>query len=107
MRGRLNQDHFERRPDARLEQVAAVRRPVSFSDDNVRVHFGLSLIEGNVADERENLDLLREWDLFIILPRAIEIPQRDGAERADGGEVAAGQSLSLREIRQPRHYLVV
>jgi hypothetical protein len=44
MRGRFGQDHFEPRPDARFEQVAAVRRPVGFSDDDVRVDFRLALV---------------------------------------------------------------
>jgi hypothetical protein len=72
----------------------------------VRVNFRLALIERDVADKRENLDLLGERNPFVIFPRAIEITQRDVAERADGGEVAAGQSLSLRKIRQPRHHFV-
>jgi hypothetical protein len=79
MLGRFDQDHFERRPDARFEQVAAVRRAVGLSDDNVRVDFRLTLIERDVADERESFDLIGERNCFVVFPLAVEIPQRDVA----------------------------
>src|SRR5512135_357372 len=53
---RLDEYHLERRPDVRLDQVAARRRAVRPADDNMGVDRRLVVLQRDVAEEREDLD---------------------------------------------------
>jgi hypothetical protein len=53
--------------------MAAVRRSVSFTHNHVSVNIRLPVFQGNVTDERKDLDLIVDWDLFVCLLAPIEI----------------------------------
>ena len=42
--GRLDEHHFQGRPHMRLDEMAAVCRPVRFADNHVRVHLWFALV---------------------------------------------------------------
>ena len=51
MRRRLDEHDFERGADARLDQMAAMRRSVAFADDHVHVQLRPFVAERDVADQ--------------------------------------------------------
>ena len=62
---------FERRAHVRLQQVAAMCRPVSSPDDQMRMNDRLAVLERDISDERQNLKLLlklRRCLVFLRLP---------------------------------------
>jgi hypothetical protein len=69
----LGQDNLERWPYAGLQKMAALRRSVSFTHNHVSVNIRLPVFQGNVTDERKDLDLIVDWDLFVCLLAPIEI----------------------------------
>src|SRR5690348_8199219 len=83
---RLREDHFQRGPHLRREQVPAARGTVLAAEHDVGVHARLVALEGEVAEEREHLDLLAHLDAVVVLVLPVEIAERRLLERADGAE---------------------
>src|SRR5438132_3109784 len=54
---RFRHDDLQRRPHGRFDEMAAMRGRVRFADDDVRVNLRLVVLDGDVANQREDLDL--------------------------------------------------
>jgi hypothetical protein len=65
----LGQNQFARRTRASLEEVPTVGRPVGASYYDVRMHLWLSVVEGDVANERKQFHLFVENAGWIVLFR--------------------------------------
>ena len=85
----------------RLKEMAPVGRPICFADNHVRMHLGLALVEGNIAHQRQDYDLLGERDAFVILLFPIEIAHNDIAEGAESREVATVEMLVPGKVEKP------
>jgi monofunctional biosynthetic peptidoglycan transglycosylase len=104
---RLHEDHLERRPHPPHEQMSAPRRAVGETDDHVRVHVRrLRGVQRDVAEQREDFDLLWHQDPLVVLPLRLEVAELRLAEGADRGEVRGAQTLLPGEQRQPGHHFV-
>jgi hypothetical protein len=77
--GRLFGDNLECGPYVCREKMTAARTTVPSADDDVRVHLRLAVLLGDVAEEREYLDLLRERNLEVVLLLAVEVAELDVA----------------------------
>lgn len=106
MRWRFDEQHFERRPNMPLEEVAAARASVGATHHDVRVHRWLSLVDHNVANERQDFHLLYDRDPLVLLGRPVEVAQRHIAIRADSGEPGCAHVVFLGERRQSDHDLI-
>ena len=82
-----------RREHPSLEQVAAACRPVLQAEHDVRVQDGAVLALGDIADQREQLALLRHLDTAVVLGRAVEPADGGVLEGADGGDLRGFQIL--------------
>src|SRR5947207_13355061 len=102
MARRLGEHHLQRRPHARLQQMAAARLAVGTADDDVRVDFRLATVQRDVPDQREDLDLLAQRDPLVVARLAIEIAEGHPAEGAAGGAVRAAEPPSSPDTRRSR-----
>jgi hypothetical protein len=65
----LRQNQFAGRTHASLKEVTTMGSPVGASHYDVRVHLRLSILEGDVANEREQFQLFAENAGWIVLFR--------------------------------------
>src|SRR6185312_15265876 len=105
---RLGDHHLERRADMRLDEMAAQRRAVGASEDDMRMDHRLTRLFalGDVADQRDDLDLLGHRVAAILLALPVEEAQHRVAQGADAGEVRGIEMLLAREGEKTRHDLV-
>src|SRR5271167_773758 len=97
----LGQNQFASWTHASLKQVTTVGGTVEPSHYHVRVHLRLSVLEGDVADERKQFHLFVEnagWIILFRLP--VEPTQLRVRKRADGFKATSPQTLVLRELLQ-------
>jgi hypothetical protein len=107
MTGRLRDDDFERGANGAFNEVAAVRCGIRLSENNVRVHGRSTLLERDVADHREDLNLLVDPNVTVLLGGPLEVGYYGARERADGGEVTRSYSICVGERRESRHGFIV
>ena len=50
----------------RLDEMAAVCRPVRFADNHVRVHLWFALVKRNITHQRQDFDLLGKRNALVI-----------------------------------------
>lgn len=87
VRGRFRNDEFDDGPYGGLQHVTTESSGVSARDDHVRVQAGQAfLVEGDIAEQTDDLDLLVEGYLLIFLFLPVEIPEYDPAQSAEPGE---------------------
>ena len=67
--------------------MASKSRPIEAADYDMGVHFWLLSLQGDVAREGENLDLLVDAEALILPPLDVEVAEDPGAQGADSGEV--------------------
>src|SRR5690242_1474557 len=78
---RFDDDDLEGGADGAFHEVTAAGGAVGAADDDVDVDLGLSLlVEGDVADEGEDLDLLVDRDLLVLLALPVEVAEGGAAE---------------------------
>ena len=66
--------------------------PASY--DQMRMHLGLTVLQGDVSNEREELDLFLKLDhCLILLGLPVKPAEFDIAQGTDRLETAAGQML--------------
>src|SRR5918993_5765068 len=105
MPGRFDDDHLQRRPDVRVEQVTAVCTPIRFADNDMRVQLRMSLIVlRDVSDKRDQFHLLAHWDFLVFLLVEFEEPQRGSFKRTNGRQVRADETLFGGESQQARYH---
>ena len=63
--------------------MASKSRPIEAADYDMGVHFWLLSIQGDVAREGENLDLLVDAEALILPPLDVEVAEDPGAQGAD------------------------
>lgn len=96
--GTFGEDDLAGGADVGFLEVSPVGGAVGAADDDVGVDLRLSLFEGDVSDEGEELDLLVEGDDgFVLFSLPVEPAETDRGERADGFEAAAGEALFFGE----------
>jgi hypothetical protein len=83
-----------------FDEVAGVGTSVGVADDEVGVDLRFAVLDGDVAGERRNLDLLVDRDWLVLLPLPVEVAERDVAEGADAGEVSGGELVLACESLQ-------
>src|SRR5579884_2125272 len=86
--------------------MTAVCGAIRLSNDDMRMNFGLTPIERNIADEREHLYLFGDRNAFVVLFVPIEIAERHFLKGSDCGEMAGAQPLFLGEGSQSRRHFV-
>jgi hypothetical protein len=96
--GRLDEHHFQGRPHMRLDEMAAVCRPVRFADTHVRVPLWFALSERNITHQRQDFDLLGKRNALVILFFLVEIAHGDIAEGTDSREVATIEMMILGKV---------
>src|SRR5579871_436419 len=107
MAGRFDQCQLQRRADVGFQQMPAPGSAVRFAEDYVGMDLGRALlVQGDVADQRYDLDLLVDRNRLILLPVPLEVAQGGILERADSREMAAAQAVAPRELFQDLHDLV-
>src|SRR5438093_1938552 len=90
-----------------FQQVAAQRRAVRLAEDHVRMNLGLPALSlRNVADQRNDLDLLADGNPLVVLLRPVEVAERHVLEGADGSEVTATELMVAGERLEVTHDLV-
>jgi hypothetical protein len=98
VRRRLGDDHFERRPHASTQEMAAMCRSVGLADDDMRVHLRLITGARDVPEKREHFDLLGNRNLPVILCPAIEYPSvtvlNAPMAESDAAEIACARANS-------------
>src|ERR1700690_2370802 len=95
----LAQNQFAGRTHASLKEVPPVGGPVRAPNYHVRMHPWLSVLEGDVTNERKQFHLFVENAGWIVLFRfPVEPTQLRVRKRADGFKATARQSLVLREL---------
>lgn len=105
--GALRKDDFAGGADDGLLEMSAVGGAVAAADDDVGVDLGLSVVEGDVSEEGEQLDLLVEVHGGLVLLRfPVEPGEADGREGSDGVEAAAGEAMGLGKLLQLRGELL-
>jgi hypothetical protein len=57
MNWHFGRNHFQRRPDSALKEIASVRGPIWLADDHVRMQSWLAVLLHNVAAKRKDLNL--------------------------------------------------
>src|SRR5438874_7076487 len=67
MDGRFRYDDFQSRADTCFDEVTAVRRAVSFAEDDMRMDFPLIAVHRDISDHREDFDLLVNPDVLVPL----------------------------------------
>jgi hypothetical protein len=91
--GRLGQNDFKRWPHPGLQDMPSVRRPIRFTNYDMRVYLRRAVFQSNIADQRKDLHLLFDRYLLIVSFIAIEITEHHTAKRADGREMARAKLL--------------
>src|SRR4029079_12419920 len=100
-------DHdLQRRSHVCLYEVTAVRCRVGLSDDNVRMDLLPVTVERHVAEQRQDFDLLVDWDISIVLRRPVKKCDNDARKSTDGAELAGLEPLFQREAPERRHHLI-
>src|ERR1017187_2780606 len=95
----LCQYQFAGRAHPSIKEVTTVGATVGASHYRARVHLRLSVLEGDVTNERKQFHLFVENEGWIVLFRfPVEPPQLRVRKRADGFKATARQSLVLREL---------
>ena len=90
----LCQHHFARRPNASSQQVSTMRRPIAPADHGVGMNLGLTILRGNVADQRKQLDLLiQRYARFVLLRFPVEPCEPHGRKCAHGLEACRSKLL--------------
>lgn len=90
----------------RGKEMSAARRPVGHADDDMRVDMWCAVFQRDIADQGQNFNLLVDLNLSIVLSLSVEIAEGRVAESADGGEMAAADTLLFREIGQSRRKFI-
>ncbi len=85
---RLHDEHLQRRPHVSFEQMAAQRCSIGCRHDGVGVQLRFFLVKGDIARERDDLDLLFDRYPYIVLAVDVEEAERGSAECTDGCEVS-------------------
>src|SRR5205823_247127 len=86
MRWGLRQDDFEGWAHMAFEEMTADDAAVELPEHGMDVQDRLAVRFGDIADQRQNLDLLIDRDALIVLCRPIEIADDGTLERADRGQ---------------------
>lgn len=88
--------------------MAAVCSTVFLADYGMRVHSRLSVLQGDVANERQKFHLFVERDRWFILLALPAVPaQAQRRERANGFKACGRQPFLLREFKQPFRQFVI
>ena len=96
MSGRLGEDDLERRPHARLEKMPAARAAVAASQDDVGVHLLVAtVLNRDVADQREHLDLLLDRSALVVFSLPVEVAEQRTLEGSD-------RAVTMRDDRRGR-----
>jgi hypothetical protein len=85
---RLCQHDFERWSYSSLDEMPAASAAILLTQHNVHMNIWLSLVQGNVTDQGEDLNLLMNRNVCIILLLSVKVAEYDIFEGADGGKVA-------------------
>ena len=83
-----------------------MRRPVAFTDDDVRVNLRLAVFRRNVADERKHLDLFVYRNVNILLCIQIEVTERRPRKRAQRRKMCGVKPRLLSELFKPGNHFV-
>src|SRR5689334_2017834 len=82
--------------------MPSMGRPIRFTDDHVCVNIRHFVLERNITGERQDFDLLVDWNLFIFLSFRLEETKNNIIERADRGEMARQHMLLCRKLLKVR-----
>src|ERR1700733_7755272 len=86
--------------------MASTRGAVWAPHHHVRVDYGPSLVECDVATHPDQFMLTIDGDLLVHFALGIEPAHRGVIERSDGGEMRAGDVIFLSKLLQPGINLV-
>jgi hypothetical protein len=89
-----------------FEEMSTARRAVGAAKHRVGVHLRLTLIEGDVPDERQYLHLLIDWNILILLLLDVEETEQRATEGAERREVAGIETVVFGKGSQPGDHLV-
>src|ERR1700685_3114893 len=98
--------HFQRRRYVRVENMAGTSCSVWTPHHHVRMNYGLSLIESDIAAHRDHFVLTVDGNLLVHLALGIEPSQRRSIQRSDSGEMSARNVVFLRKLQQSGKGLV-
>src|SRR5271167_2390349 len=107
MKRTLGQNQFARRTHASLKKVPTAPGSIRASYYHVGMHLRLSVLEGDIANERKQFHLFGEnagWIVLFRLP--VEPTQLRVRKSADGFEATSRQTLCPRELLQRARDLV-
>jgi hypothetical protein len=85
-----------------VEKMTALHCSVCVPNHHMRVNYGLSLIERDVAAHPNDLALTFNGNLFVHFALGIEPPQCCSIHRTSSGEVRTCNVVLFRELLQPR-----
>jgi hypothetical protein len=95
---RVLDDQLERRPYGRVEQVAAADRRIATAHNDVGVYHRLVVLQRDIADERQELDLLADLVALVALALSVEVTERDRLERADAAQARRTDGVGFQEL---------
>src|SRR5438045_9544292 len=98
VRWRLRQDDFEGWAHIAFEEMPADDAAVGLPEHGVDVQDRLAVRFGDIADQRQHLDLLIDRDALIVLLVPIEIADDGTLERADRGQPRGINLLLAHEL---------
>src|SRR4030095_15209457 len=86
--------------------MTAVSGAVSLADHDVSVDLRTPVFEGDIANERENFDLLFYRNLFVFFCVPIEIAEHDVAKCTDGCKMTGAKVVLLGKGSQLSNELI-
>src|SRR5262249_24031415 len=81
------EDDLEGGPDVGVLEMAADRGAAGVAEHDVHVRDRLLVGRGQVAEERQHLDLVVHLDRKVLAPVAIELAERGALETTDAGDL--------------------
>ena len=102
MSWRLGNEDSEGWSHQTFDEVPSMSCCVRFPQNDVCVHLRFALLDGHIADERQDFDLLVDRYLAVLFRWPVEVRHHCVQERSNGGEVTRSELVLDGKRRQRR-----
>lgn len=86
--------------------MAAARRSVRHTDDDMSVDLGFAVFQRDITDQGQDFDLIVDRDFFIILSLPVKVTEIDITESTYSGKVTPADLITSCELGQSGDKLI-
>src|SRR5438132_4011988 len=80
--------------------MAAMRCPIRFANDDMRMDLGCAVLKSDITRQREQLQLLRNGNFLVVLSCSVKETKHNPIECANSREMARQKALAGRKVAQ-------